>query len=254
VQVADWEASDSERLRYPVRMRISLLLLAVVLSACNDEASKAPLAPGGGGPRSVEETPRDSGANVDDMDAGSTPDGGAGPLPLECTRIEPVMITSDEVPTGTATTTPLDFKVTRQVATWSGDCPSPSLVIELSNGICPTGQGHELVFWFPASSIADGKIGLGLNEIDPDAVSAAGIRVRYTRPVRYAPIGEYGTCDGSFGTISFYDAPDVSRPMNLRASYELNLTACDDTRNPTQVVAGYFDVWVRRDLAGVCPP
>jgi hypothetical protein len=236
-----------------VRMRISLLLLAVVLSACSDDDSKAPLTPAGGGSHTIDEMKRDSGANVDDMDAGSTPDGGDGPMPFECTRIEPLMIASDEVPGRTATTTPLDFKVTRQVATWRGDCPSPSLVIELSNGVCPNGQGHELVFWLPASSIADGRIGLGLNEIDPDAVSADGIRVRYARPDRYSPVGVYGSCDGSFGTISFYDAPDIARPMNLRASYELTLTACDDKRNPPQVVAGYFDVRVRRELSRVCP-
>lgn len=234
-------------------MRISLLLLAVVLSACSGDESKAPLTPAGGGSRTVGAMRSDSGANVDDMDAGSTPDGGGGPMPFECTLIEPAVITSDEVPTRTATTTPVDLEVTRQVATWRGDCPSPSLVIELSNGICPNGQGHELVFWFPASSLADGRIGLGLNEIGPDSISGDGIRVRYTRPVHYSPVGAYGTCDGSSGTISFYDAPDVARPMNLRAIYELNLTACDDKRNPTQVVAGYFDVRVRRSLATVCP-
>jgi hypothetical protein len=234
-------------------MRISLLLLAVVLSACGDEPSKVPLSPGGGGSNTVIESRPDGGANVDDLDAGSTPDAGDGPMPFECTRIDPVMIASDELPNVTATTTPLDFKVTRQVATWRGDCPSPSLVIELSNGICPNGQGHELVFWFPVSSIADGKIGLGLNEIDPDSISEGGIRVRYTRPDHYSPVGTYGTCDGSSGTISFFDVPDVSRPMNMRATYELNLTSCDDKSNPTQVVAGYFDVRVRRDLATVCP-
>jgi hypothetical protein len=235
-------------------MRISLLLLAVVLSACSDDESKAPLTPAGGGSHTINEMQHDSGGNVDDMDAGSTPDGGDGPMPYECARIDPVMIGSDEVPATTATTTPLDFKVTRQVATWRGDCPSPSLVIELSNGICPNGQGHELVFWLPADSIADGRIGLGFNPIDPDSVSADGIRVRYTRPDRYSPVGVYGSCDGASGQISFYDAPDVSRAMNLRASYELNLTSCDDKRNPTQAVAGYFDVRVRRTLAMVCPP
>jgi hypothetical protein len=235
-------------------MRISLLLLAVVLSACGDDESKVPLSPGGGPSHSVGETRPDSGGNVDDMDAGSTPDGGGdGPMPFECERIDAVMSASDEVPAVTSITTPLDFHVTRQVATWSGDCPSPSLVIKLSNGICPDGQGHELVFWFPASSIADGKIGLGLNPIDPDSISLDGIRVRYTRPNRYSPIGTYGTCDGSFGMISFYDAPDITRAMNLRASYELNLTACDDKRNPAQMVAGYFDVRVRRDFESVCP-
>jgi hypothetical protein len=237
-----------------VRMRISLLLLAVVVSACSSNSSDARFSPAGGGSHTVVETRPDSGANVDDTDAGSTPDGGEGPLPFECTRIDPVTITSDEVTSVTSTSSPVDFNITRQVATWRGDCPSPSLVVELSNGICPNGQGHELVFWFPSSSIADGQIAAGLNEINPDAIVGDGIRVRYTRPDHYSPVGTYGTCDGASGTISFYDAPDISRAMDLSARYELNLTACDDKLNPAQLVAGYFKVRVRRTLASVCPP
>jgi hypothetical protein len=233
-------------------MRISLLLVAVVLSACSDDP-KAPLTPGGGGPQVGHEDRPDSGGTVDDTDAGSTPDAGEGPMPFECTRIDPVMYASDEIPSVTATSLPLDFKVSRQVARFAGDCPNPSLLVELSNGICPNGQGHELEFWFPANLIADGAIGLGLNTIDAESATA-GIRVRYTRPERYSAAGEYGNCDGSSGTLSFYDAPDVSRPMNLRATYELSLVPCDGKTNPMQRVVGFFDVRVRRDLAATCPP
>jgi hypothetical protein len=232
-------------------MRISLLLLAVVLSACSDDEAKAPITPGGGSSHMVGEDRPDSGSNVDDMDAGSTPDAGDGPMPFECTRIDPVVFNTDEVPTATSTASPDDFKVTRQVARFTGSCPNPSLVVELSNGICPNGQGHELVFSFPVNSIADGAIGFGPNEITADTVGA--IRVRYTRPARFRPEGEFGNCEGGNGRLTFYDSPDISRPMNLRATYDMNLAPCDGESNPPQHLWGYFDVRVRRDLGDVCP-
>jgi hypothetical protein len=238
-------------------MRISLLLLAVVLSACSDDDAKAPLSPAGGPEHTVDEKQPDSGRTVDDEDAGSTPDAGMGPMAGECMRIDPVIMSPGEVPTVTATSSPRDFMVTRQVATWKGDCPNPWLVIELSNGVCPNGQGHELEFWFPANSIADGSIGLGLQLIDPDTTTGA-IRIRYTRPARATPVGVYGNCEGSgmvsMGNMNFYDAPDVTRRMNLRATYELTLVPCDGKSNPVQMVSGYFDVRVQRPLATVCPP
>jgi hypothetical protein len=235
-------------------MRIGLLLLAVVLSACGDDESKVPLSPGGGGSHPVDVNRPDSGGgNVDEMDAGSTRDAGDGPLPLECTRIDAVVLNnSDEVPTVTSTSAPADFKVTREVGTWSGDCPSPSIVIKLSNGICPNGQGHELVFSIPANSIADGITALGLTQIAD--MSDNGISVRYTRPDHYSAAGEYGTCSGGGGTMNFYDSPDITRAMNLRASYDLTLAPCDGLGNPTQTVSGYFDVRVRRNYEMVCPP
>jgi hypothetical protein len=236
-------------------MRISLLLLAVVLSACGDGGSKVPLSPGGGGAHQVGVDHPDSGGNVDEMDAGSTPDAGDGPLPYECTRIDALMYTAaDEVPDVTATLAPTDFKVTREVATWSGDCPSPSMEIALSNGICPSGQGHELVFWLPANSIADGTIALGLNQVEVEP-SFNGIRVRYTRPEHYSAEGTYGACSGSaFGMINFFDPPDTTRAEDLRATYDLTLAPCDGKGNPLIEVSGVFNVRVRRTLAMVCSP
>jgi hypothetical protein len=239
-------------------MRISLLLLAVVLSACSDDdGAKAPLTPGGGPGNVVDENRPDSGRTVDDEDAGSTPDAGEGPMAGECRRIDALVTDADELPTVTSTSSPRDFMVTRVVGTWKGDCPNPRLVIELSNGICPSGQGHELEFWFPSNAIADGSIGLGLTLIEPDSVADA-IRIRYTRPERWSPVGVYGNCDDSgmiaAGYINFYDAPDITRAMNVRASYELTLVPCDGKSNPAQMVAGFFDVRVPRDIASVCPP
>jgi hypothetical protein len=234
-------------------MRISLLLPALALLACGGDDSKAPLSPGGGGEHQVGVDHPDSGRNVDEMDAGSTPDAGEGPVAFECARIEAVTYSSDENPNVTATSAPLDFKVTRQVATWTGDCPSPSITIKLSNGICPNGQGHELEFWFPANAIADGTIGLGLNRVDVEP-AFNGIRVRYTRPERYSGEGQYGTCGAVTGNISFLDSPEITRANDLRAQYELNLGACDGKANPNQIVSGVFNVRLRRALSMVCPP
>lgn len=240
---------------YPVCMRISLLLIAVALSsACGDDESHAPLAPGGGGPPQGGGTSTpDGGDTVDDKDAGGTRDAGMSSGLSECARIDPLFFTSDEVPTVTATESPADFRITRQVGTWRDKCDAPTLVIKLSNGICPNGQGHELEFAFPANAIADGTIIFGLNTILPELDSPHGIRVRYTRPDRYAPAGLYGTCEGASGSITFYNPPDISRTMHLRARYVLMLTSCDKKPNPIQEVAGYFDVLVRRTLSDYCP-
>jgi hypothetical protein len=237
-------------------MRLSLLLLAVVLFSCSDD-ERAPISPGGGGAHPVGEVRRDGGGNVDDDDAGSTSDGGMaeGAMAFECTRIDAVMFSSDEIPSVTSTSSPSDFRVTRQVATWRDGCDSPTILLELSNGVCPSGQGHELEISLSVNAIEDGTIGLGLTEVRAESEAMTNeIRVRYTRPHGFSPEGVYGTCDGSSGTLSFYDAPDATRPNNFRARYEFILTSCDDKRNPTQVVSGYFDVRLRRTLAETCPP
>jgi hypothetical protein len=235
-------------------MRTSLLLLALALCGCSDDQAHAPLTPGGGGPHDFGVMRHD--ASPDDQDdAGERPDAASdAPMPLECVRIEPVRYTSDEVPDVTATSSPADFLVTRQAATWRDGCESPTLAIELSNGICPNGQGHELEILLSVNAIKDGQIGLGLNLLEAEKDTLQGIRVRYTRPERFAPVGVFGTCEGASGQITFYEAPDVARSMNLLARYEFMLTPCDDSRsNPAQLVSGYFDVRVRRPLSAVCP-
>jgi hypothetical protein len=236
-------------------MRTSLLLLALALCACSDDESRAPLSPGGGPGHQVDVMRPEAGPDEQDDDAGVRPDAGTdGPMPRECERIEPLRYTTDEVPRVTATSSPEDFLVSRQAVTWRDGCESPTLAIELSNGICPNGQGHELEILLSANAIVDGQIGLGLNLIEAEGDSAEGIRVRYTRPERFAPVGTFGTCEGASGQISFLEAPDVSRPMDLRARYEFLLTPCDAAMsNPTQLVSGYFDVRVRRSLPTVCP-
>jgi hypothetical protein len=242
-------------MRYPVQMRTSLLLLVLALCGCNDDGPRAPLSPAGGGSHDVDVIRRDAGPSGNEDDAGERPDAASdAPMPLECVRIDAVRYTSDEVPSVTATSQPADFLVTRQAATWRDGCDSPTLAVELSNGICPNGQGHELEILLSVNAIQDGQIGLGLNLVEAEKDSMDGIRVRYTRPERYAPAGVYGTCEGASGQITFYDAPDVSSAMDLRARYELMLTPCDDSKsNPTQLVSGYFDVRVRRSLSSVCP-
>ena len=236
-------------------MRTSLLLLALALSACSDDEPSAPLTPGGGGPHEVAVN-RDAGSGEEDAGESERPDASSdAPLPRECLLIDAKRFTTDEIPSDTSTTSPADFLVTRQAATWRDGCESPTLVIELSNGACPNGSRHELEIMLSVNAITDGTIGLGLNLIGPemDLVEEA-IRVRYTRPQRFNPVGVFGTCDGSEGQITFYDAPDVSRPMDLRARYEFYLTPCDSALpTPEQFVSGFFDVRVRRSLDAVCP-
>ena len=230
----------------------SLLLVAVAMCACNDNEPTAPLSPVGGGSHQVDPDIPDSGGNVDEEDAGINPDAGTeGPAPGECVRIASLRYTSDEIPTVTATSLPEDFLVTRQAATWRDDCEW--LVIELSNGVCPAGAGHELEIMFSREAIEDGQIGLGLNPLEEEPMAVPGYRVRYTRPTRYAPEGLFGSCTGSSGQISFYDAPDVTRANDLRAVYDFRLTPCDDTRNPTLEVKGTFQVRLRRAAAAACP-
>ncbi|HKP64213.1 MAG TPA: hypothetical protein VJV78_46070 [Polyangiales bacterium] len=237
-------------------MRTSLLLVALAFCGCSDDGPRAPLSHSGGGSHDVQVIHRDSGrSDQEEDDAGERPDAASdAPMPRECVRVDPVRATSDERSTVTSTASPADFLVSRQAATWRNGCDSPTLVVELSNGACPNGDGHELEILLSANAIKDGQIGLGLNPIQADKDSMEGIRVRYTRPDRYAPVGVFGSCEGATGQISFYDAPDVSRTMSLRATYDFMLTPCDGKNSGrTQMVVGFFDVLVRRSLSSVCP-
>jgi hypothetical protein len=235
-------------------MRISLLLLGVVGvfgSACDEDESRARFAPSRGGHHTVGVRRPDAGRSVDDEDAGGKSDGGIeGPAPDECARIEAVQYTTDDAPAVTSTAAPADFLVTRQVATWRDRCEQ--LVIELSNGVCPTGSGHELEIELSREAIEDGLIGFGVNVLETTRAFEA-MRVRYFRPEPYRPEGVYGNCEGARGQINFFDAPAVDRTGWLSALYELTLTSCDDERNPPIELTGYFDVRVQRTATVACP-
>lgn len=235
-------------------MRIGpvVLVLALALTACDDD-ERAPLASSGGGSHSVP-VPRRDAAQESDEDAGMAADASTdGPLAYECERIDAVSFRDDGTPAVTGIAQPVDFKVTRQAATWRGDCEiDKTLAIELSDGSCPNGKGHELEILLSAFAIEDGQIALGSNLLNAEP-DGRGLRVRYVRPEGMEPAGTWGSCAGSSGNIDFYEAPDVATPMELRARYRFELTSCDDTRNGPITVLGYFDLRVRRSLATVCP-
>ena len=235
-----------------MRTRV-LVLFCLAVCACGDDEPSAPLVPNGDGSHMVGGNKRDGGQNVDDEDAGRNPDAGPsdGPGPGECRRIDALRMNVDESPVVTSTELPRDFLVTRQAATWRDNCEH--LVIELSNGLCPNGQGHELEVELATSAILDGRIAFGLNFIESEPMAVPGIRVRYARPSRFPPEGIYGTCEGASGTMTFMDAPDVTRAMNLRATYDLVLPPCDGRSNVPQIARGYFDVRVLRTMAMACP-
>lgn len=250
-------------------MRTRVLALALALWACSDD-DPAPLTPGGGPGHEVgvnldaaSDSDDDAGASADAGDAGDagdtddTVDAGdstEAPLRYECVRIEPLQYTDDTLPASTATSAPPDFVVTRQAATWRGDCTEPEVVIELSDGSCPLGDGHELEIVFDVNAIEDGLIAFGLNEVPPESeTGAAGIRVRYVRPDELDPSGEWGNCFGSSGSIVFYDAPNVARVGDMNFTYDLEVTSCDDRLNFPLRVAGYVEIRLRRTISEVCP-
>ncbi|HKU42870.1 MAG TPA: hypothetical protein VJR89_32145 [Polyangiales bacterium] len=235
-------------------MRTWLVCVAIAFSACSEKEPSAPLTPGGGPGKVVETERRDAGM-TDDEDAGVARDAATDePRPLECVTIKALQFASgDEVPSATATSEPTDFLVTRQAATWRDGCEKPTVAVELSDGVCPNGKGHELEILLAVDAITEGQIGLGLNQIVAEGEIVPGIRVRYTRPEKLKPAGVFGTCDGVSGQITFYEAPDVTRPMNWRARYDFMLSPCDGKSNAPIMVSGYFDVRLRRTLESVCP-
>jgi len=234
-----------------MRTGLVVLVLARLLTACGDD-ERAPLSASGGDSHEVPVRWPDA-AQDSDEDAGTAADAATDqPMIHECKKIEAVSFRDDGTPAVTSVAEPLDFKVTRQAATWRGDCAvDKALVVELSDGSCPNGRGHELEIMFSTAAIEDGQIALGNNPLYPE-LDGLGLRVRYVRPDGLAPSGTWGSCAGASGYLDLYEAPDVSTPMNLRGKYRFELTSCDDTRNGPIVVLGYFDVYVRRSLEVVC--
>ena len=103
------------------------------------------------------------------------------------------------------------------------------------------------------TAIRDGTLGLGLHDIVPDS-SGGPIRVRYIRPARFAPQGEWGSCDGVTGTFNIAGMPGTRRYDQLQAQFEMKLTPCDGSDLEPQTVQGTFNVVLRRSLDTVCPP
>lgn len=252
-----------------VKLSVLLVLCGVVVQACGDDEGAAPPGrsvgdgrDGGGGSRPPPVIPdRDAGDGDEDgggqMDTDSGADAGpgdAGAGPMSCDDFEAIPPGIDPNPdmNFNAIEQPTDFAATRASATWDIDnCSDPMLVVALSSGNCPDGDGHEIIFYVPAEGIEDGTVVLGNNPIAEDAPGK--IRVRYTRPTRVTPNGQWGTCDGASGTLDLLRNIDLIQGRKLEANFLLELTRCDDGTPSVQTVEGQFNVEIPASIDKLCP-
>jgi hypothetical protein len=239
-----------------MRSALGLCLFGLLAIACGE--GKGPTAPegpqSGGPPIMLGEVD----ANSPDEDSGAKPVGGrdagsdAGSSPAySCERVEALRSSGEDTPNLTSTDLPDDFVVTRQAVRWSTDCATAVLSIELSDGTCPRGNGHELDIDLSVAALQEGQIRLGNNEVSADSTN---IVARYTRPTRLKPHGMWGSCGAASGQVVFLEAPGgLSKGQILQARYQLLLAACDGSTNAPIEVDGAFKLELRYDFASLCP-
>jgi hypothetical protein len=248
-------------------MRLKLLVLLVLcgvgVQACGEDEVAAPPSrsgrDGGGGSGPPPVLPdRDSGGDDEDggedmaSDSGRDPGDAGGPS--SCDDFEAIPPGTDPDPdmNFNMIEEPTDFAVTRASATWDvRDCNDATLVVTLSTGNCPDGDGHKLTFLVPAEGVKDGTVVLGRNSIEEDASGL--IHVRYTRPTRVSPNGEWGTCSGADGRLNLIRNLDLIKGRTLEGDFLMDLTRCDDGAPSIQTVKGQFNVEVPATLDDLCP-
>jgi hypothetical protein len=254
-----------------LKVLLVLVLCGVSVQACGDD--EAPAQPG----RSVgdgSDGGRDSGligpifgngdGDGDDEDGGEDVDPDSGQIadagdsggpegPTRCRSVDPVPPGTDPDPNMNFNmlTMPGDLEVTRASATWEVNCTDPTLLITLSSGSCPDGDGHEITFFVPAEGIEDSTVVLGQNLIMKDAPGR--IRVRYTRPGRVDPSGEWGSCDAVVGTLDLVRQLDLIKGRRLEGNFLIDLTRCDAGAPSVQTVEGSFNVEIPASLKDICP-
>jgi hypothetical protein len=242
------------------RSLLAALALAFACTGCSSDDDRSPPAPGGpsGGVIGVtgDAGPRDQ------LDAGEdTNDEDAGAIlrrKRECKRVDPTTASDEDIPLESRpsnVSAPDNFRVTRELATWTGGCTNPSILIELSDGRCPDGAGHTLRFDIAADAITDGRVSFGENVISPDG-DMRGIRVRYTRPEDLTPTGIWGTCAGSSGTLMVGMTPlETDARSNLVATFRLTLTDCSEdlALDPLEVNGVFNIASLYRGLDDYCP-
>lgn len=227
-------------------VRGSCLLLLALGCACSDNGPTASAPPGTGFTGGT--SPNGSGG-TGGGDAGT---GGTVSVPL--TRCESVVASSEpgEGFVNTSTQSPSDFSVTRVLQGYGDDCGEPKVVIELSDGRCPDGDGHQLRLEFDAAAIAAGEVPNG--ELDVLVAHADGqLDIQYKRPENLENPGTYGTCNVGTGTVALTEAPQVTRNAVYEGSYQLSLGPCGGTDGPTQLVVGTFSARLATDLTLHCP-
>jgi hypothetical protein len=191
----------------------------------------------------------DAGTEVS-KDAGPAPD--AGPTPaFSCERIEALTTTGEDAPNQTSIALPPDFAVTRQAEVWSADCTVPTLTIQLSDGNCPGGGGHELDITLKVNDVEDGVIHGGNNPVFQEADSDS-ITARYYRPGRIRPTGTWGTCANASGQLIFLEAPMLTAGATVQLRFELTLTDCTDAGQASEDVSGAINLKLRHDISEFC--
>ena len=154
-------------------------------------------------------------------DAAADEDGGiylldSGILVAECEEITPVPFIGEDTVDGqyaNAIASPADLRASRILASWGRGCDPASVVIMMSDGHCPDGDGHELSFALDASAIDSGVLGNGIHDVSPSSPFV----IRYTRPTRRPPAGEWGNCEGASGTLNVRGELGLNRFDRLQA-------------------------------------
>lgn len=241
------------------RIRLAVAIALIALVACKDDPVQRQTVDIGGG------TKHDAGSGVTEdsgtLDASQGLDedgGGAGPgglVPGECLNVVAMNVINEDISADgvyNAITIPTDLAVTRVVGTWKASCLQPTIDIEMSEGSCPIGRRHKLVFSFEANAIEQGRVHLGENTLTADA-KTVGIGVTYTRPTTLKPSGEFGTCPGVSGTIAIRGKPSVQVGSRLQGMFQVVLPPCDGGKGIPQSIIGTFNVKLVRGLAEVCP-
>jgi hypothetical protein len=249
-----------------LRNLLLLVLCGVSVQACGDD--EGPARPGvsvgegtdGGRDSGIIRPIFPTGDGGDDDDGGEdvdpnsdAGDSGSPAAPTRCHNVEPVPPATDPDPSMNfnMVTAPSDLTVTRAAATWDVNCMDPTLRVSLSSGSCPNGDGHEVTFFVPAEGVEDSTVVLGQNVIMTD--SPGRIRVRYTRPGRVNPDGEWGSCDGVVGTLDLIRQLDLIEGRRLEGDFQIDLTRCDDGAPSIQVLEGSFNVEIPASLEDICP-
>lgn len=254
-------------------MRLKVLFLLVLCGVCvqacgEDEVSAPPGRSVGdgtdGGRDSGGLNPfipnRDSGGDDEEdggeeMDSGQSADAGgdASVGPTRCRDVEVVPPGTDPDPDMkfNMVTSPADLAISRASAAWNVSCTDPTLMITLSSGTCPDGDGHEITFFVPAEGVEDGAVVLGQNVVTED--STTQIRVRYTRPGRIDPDGEWGTCQGADGILDLVRQLELVEGRRLEGEFAIDLTRCDDGDPSVRTIEGQFNVEIPASLKDICP-
>lgn len=236
-----------------MRTLTAAFFLCVLAVACGDERTAPPPPPPGGGTGGIGGIPFGGGHHTT-KDAGTAdagPDAGenlSGVFTLgECVDDTDFSTTSNTL------FMPTDLQLTRGYAHWIGSCGDAVLEIGLSDGDCPEGDGHELIFQIDADAITNDTLFIpGGNQLVTERPDVP-ISVRYVRPSDLTPTGLWGTCTGVSGEL-LIETLDTTKDTILKADFVMNLANCTTTTLPTAfTVNGSFSLQLARGLNQVCP-